>query len=378
MTYKIVKNYPQDLPLNSEGPFVSLYQTTQVYPLDKGNIITFKNLVKEASVELETLYGRRAVEQFIEPLQDIINDLDFWVYATQGIALYLNKDECLVFRLNQPVENQVIVSQSLYIRPVVAAFQNQIDAYILALSKDNFKIYHCDFYSIDKVELDKSIETTLTAVLGDQKTDAFVGFGSTGTRNSTGLFYGQGGKKEEVDIDTEKFFRYVDKTVFDELSKKKPVPVILTTTNKNQTIFRKISNNPHLMPEGITLSPESLSEEELCENAREILQPEKQKRLKKLVERAGKALADKRASDRIDEVADAAISNQIDTLLIDYDKRYIAAIDWQSMKITRKDANHGTDLFEEIAQVVLKNRGKVYIVDSSMMPTTTGICAIYR
>jgi stalled ribosome rescue protein Dom34 len=378
MTYKIVKNFPQDLPLNAEGPFVSLYQTTQVFPLNKGNIITFKNLVKEATAQLEEIYGRREVEEFIKPLEEITNDLDFWVYSTQGIALFLNKDECLVFRLNQPVENQVFVEPRIHTRPAIAAFQNQIGAYLLALSKDNFKVYHCDFYSVEKVELDKSIETTLTAVLGDQKTDAFVGFGSTGTRNSTGLFYGQGGKKEEVDIDTEKFFRYVDKTVIDELSKKNPIPVILMSTGKNQTVFRNISNNPQVMSDGIALSPESLSEDEMCKHAREILQPEKQKRLKKLVDRASKALADQRAVDHIDEVASAAISGRIETLLIDYDKRYIADIDWQSLKIIRKDANHGYDLFEEIAQIVLKNRGQVFIIDSAMMPTTTGICAIYR
>jgi hypothetical protein len=206
MTYKIVKNFPQDLPLNAEGPFVSLYQTTQVFPLNKGNIITFKNLVKEATVGLEKLYGRRDVEEFIEPLQNIINDLDFWLYATQGIALYLNKDECLIFRLNQPVENQVVVAQNLYIRPAIAAFQNQVEAYLLALTKDEFQMYHCDYYSIEKVELDESVETTLTAVLGDQKTDAFVGFGSTGTRNSTGLFYGQGGKKKKLISTPRSFF----------------------------------------------------------------------------------------------------------------------------------------------------------------------------
>ncbi len=378
MTYKIVKNFPQDLPLNAEGPFVSLYQTTQVFPLNKGNIITFKNLVKEATAELEKHLGRREVEEFVEPLQEIINDLDFWVYATQGIALYLNKDECLVFRTNQPVENQVFVSQKMHIRPAVAAFQNPIEAYVLALSKDNFKVYHCDFHSVEKVELDKSVETTLTAVLGDQKTDAFVGFGSTGTRNSTGLFYGQGGKKEEVDIDTEKFFRYADKTVFDELSKKKAIPVILTATSKNQTLFRKTSNNPYLMSEGIAFSPEALSEEQLCEYAREILQPEKQKRLEVLVDRARKALADQRAVDHIDDVAIAAISGRIETLLIDYDKRYMGDIDWQNLKITRKDANHGIDLFEEVTQVALKSKGQVYIIDAAMMPTKTGICAIYR
>jgi hypothetical protein len=284
----------------------------------------------------------------------------------------------LCFRLNQPVENHVYVQDDIVIRPAVATFQNQIHAYVLALTKDYFNVYECDFVSIKKVELPDSIETTIKEVLGDQKTDAFVGFGSTGTRNSTGLFYGQGGKKEEVDLDTEKFFRYVDKTVYEELSKKRPIPLILASVSKNQTVFRKISNNPHLSIEGIALSADSMSEEQLCEHTREVLQPEKRRRLQALVERGAKALADQRASDLVDDIIHAAMSGQVESLLIDYDKRYLASIDWQSLKIIKNSTNHDTDIFDEIAKVVLKNRGKVFIIDSAMMPTTTGICAIYR
>lgn len=378
MTYRIVKNFPQDLPFDKEGPFVSIYQTTQVQPFDKGNVITFKNLVKEALNRIEERYDKRIIEKFALPLQEIVGDLDFWLYATQGIAVYVNQEECIVFRLNQPVENHVYVQDNIVIRPAIATFQNQISAYVLALTKDYFNVYECDFVSIKKVELPESIETTIEEVLGDQKTDAYVGFGSTGNRNSTGLFYGQGGKKEEVDLDTEKFFRYTDKTIYEELSKKRSIPLILASVSKNQTVFRKISNNPNLSVEGIALSPDSMTEEQLCEHAREVLQPEKRKRLQVLVERGAKALADQRASDLVDEVAQAAVSGQVESLLIDYDKRYLATIDWSSLKIIKNSANHETDIFDEIAKVVLKNRGKVFIVDSAMMPTTTGICAIYR
>jgi hypothetical protein len=378
MTYRIVKNFPQDLPFDKEGPFISIYQTTQVHPFDKGNIITFKNLMKEALSLIEVQYDKRIVEKFSRPLQEIVSDLDFWLYATQGIAVFVSQEDCIVFRLNQPVENHVYVQNDIVIRPAVATFQNQIHAYVLALTKDYFNVYECDFVSIKKVELPDSIETTIKEVLGDQKTDAFVGFGSTGTRNSTGLFYGQGGKKEEVDLDTEKFFRYVDKTVYEELSKKKPIPLILASVSKNQTVFRKISNNPYLSIEGIALSVDSMSEEQLCEHTREVLQPEKRRRLQALVERGAKALADQRASDLVDDIIHAAVAGQVESLLIDYDKRYLATIDWQSLKIIKNSTNHDTDIFDEIAKVVLKNRGKVFIIDSAMMPTTTGICAIYR
>jgi hypothetical protein len=99
MTYKIVKNFPQDLPFDKEGPFISIYQTTQVHPFDKGNIITFKNLMKEALSRIEEQYDKRIVEKFSLPLQEIVGDLDFWLYATQGIAVFVSQEDCIVFQI---------------------------------------------------------------------------------------------------------------------------------------------------------------------------------------------------------------------------------------------------------------------------------------
>ncbi len=378
MSYKIAKNFPGDLPLNDEGPFISIYQTTQVHPLDKGNIITFKNQVKEALDQLQKRYGKRNLEKYSVPLDTIISDLDFWLYATPGIAVYVNKDQCTVFRLNQPVENQVFVNDGIVVRPIIATFQNPIRAFVLVLTKEHFSVYECDDISIKKVKLPDEVKTTLKEVLGDQKTDAFVGFGSTGTRGSSGMFYGQGGKKEEVDLDTEKFFRYADKTVMEECSKKNAIPVILTSVSKNQTVFRKVSSNPMLHPVGIALSADSMTQQQLCEHAREVLQPEKRKRILTLIDRGAKALNDQRATDLVDEAIKAAIMGQVDVLLIDYDKRFLASIDWDTMEIAKNSPDHDTDVFDEIAKAVLKNRGSVYIIDSDMMPTTTGVCAIFK
>lgn len=378
MSYKIAKNFPADLPLNEAGPFISIYQTTQVHPLDKGNIITFKNLVKEALDQLQKRYGKRDIERYSTPLDSIVSDLDFWLYATPGIAVYINSEQCTVFRLNQPVENQVFVNDSIVVRPIISPFQNPIRAFVLTLTKEHFDVYECDDISIKKVKLPDEVKTTLKEVLGDQKTDAFVGFGSTGTRGSTGMFYGQGGKKMEVDLDTEKFFRHVDKTVMEECSKKKAIPVILTSVSKNQTVFRKVSSNPMLHPVGIALSPDSMTQQQLCEHAREVLQPEKRKRIQVLTERGAKALSDHRATDLVDEALEAAIGGQVEVLLLDYDKRFMASIDWDTMKIVKNSPDHDTDVFDEIAKIVLKNRGNVYIIDSDMMPTTTGICTLFR
>jgi uncharacterized protein related to proFAR isomerase len=109
-----------------------------------------------------------------------------------------------------------------------------------------------------------------------------------------------------------------------------------------------------------------------------VLQPEKRKKIQALTERGAKALSDHRATDLVDEALEAAVGGQVDVLLIDYDKRFMASIDWDKMKIVKNSPDHDTDVFDEIAKVVLKNRGNVFIIDSDMMPTTTGICALFR
>lgn len=376
MTYKIVHRFPDDLPLDERGPFLSIFQTTTVGSgQSRNDSRTFKNLLKEAKEKLSKFALKSQMTAILKPLEEIERDTMFWVFTKSGLAIFANENQCLIYLLDEPVKNQVVASNSIYIKPMIRLYQHQQHYHLLCLNKDSFTIYETDGHHINKVNLDAEIKTTLKDVLGDQKTESYL---SRSAGGANAVFHGQGGKNKEIDLDTEKFFRYIDKVIIDHVSKKQNFPIILVGLNKNQTIYREISNHPNLLKENIESSYESLSDKELLEAAYACIKPRLDKQIQSNIAHFNKAQASNKTSDHINSIVTATVNNEIDTLFIQSDKSYQGLIDWSKKEIIDNKTAEDNDIFDDIAEVIIQNGGKVFVLDQSYMPTTTGICAILK
>jgi hypothetical protein len=70
------------------------------------------------------------------------------------------------------------------------------------------------------------------------------------------MVHGHGGKKDVMDVETERFFRTVDRPIYDYCSKPSRVPLILGALPEHHNLFQKISHNEFLTDEGIKINPE--------------------------------------------------------------------------------------------------------------------------
>jgi hypothetical protein len=76
------------------------------------------------------------------------------------------------------------------------------------------------------------------------------------------MHHGHGGKSPEEDRDTEKFFRFVAKTINDNYSGPSGLPLILAALPEHQN-FHKVSDILSLLPSGIDVNPKSVEADEL-------------------------------------------------------------------------------------------------------------------
>jgi hypothetical protein len=85
-------------------------------------------------------------------------------------------------------------------------------------------------------------------------------------------------------------------------------------------------------------------------------------------------------TDDLIQAATNALAGRVGTLLINADRRIPGRIDDLTGEVQLDDsANpHVDDLLDDIAEVVLRNRGQVVVVPAERMPTQTGLAAIYR
>ena len=134
------------------------------------------------------------------------------------------------------------------------------------------------------------------------------------------------------------------------------------------------------MEEGINASYESLEMEQLKERALKIIEPIYLEKTRKLVDSFETAKANSLGSDDLAQVTKAAFENKVKTVFIAADRIIPGKIDETSGQIEPGDINDPDcdDILDDIAELVLKNRGNVVVLPKELMPGGTGVAAIYR
>lgn len=194
------------------------------------------------------------------------------------------------------------------------------------------------------------------------------------------MYHGQGGKKDEVDIDAERFFRAVDRGGLEHHSRPSDLPLLLAALPENQSIFRRVSHNPFLVAEGVNIHPDALPIDALRDLAWRVVEPQYLARLAELVEKFEGARSKGLGADELAQVVKAAEAGRVATLLIEADREVPGRIDAATGQIEFDNlANPGVDdVLDDLGALVLKKGGYIVIVPAERMPTETGIAAIYR
>jgi hypothetical protein len=91
-------------------------------------------------------------------------------------------------------------------------------------------------------------------------------YGGLGAGHSA-MHHGQGGKKDGMDSEVERFFRAVDRAVQAHHSDVSGLPLMLAALPEHHHLFQTISHNPRLMKQGLLINPDSLSPTELQQRA---------------------------------------------------------------------------------------------------------------
>lgn len=381
MAYQIVHHFPNEIIYQEEGPLISLYQPThRHFPENKKDPIVFKNLLRDIENSLSQKYEKEFISSILQPLQELEQDTNFWNNTSDGIAVLASKDTSIVYNLQSPVQEFAAVANSFHIKPLIKAFQSIENYHLLGLSRDKFTLYQGNRFGFSEVALPADTPRTLEEVLGKQLTDPYLSHGSYGGTGSQPMYHGHGDVKQEIDNDTEKFFRYVDHFVMENFSKPSKLPLILVSLTEHQTEFKHISNNRYLIEAGINNSYDSLKMDELTSKALEIIKPINDKKIQKLVESFKEAETKSFGSSDLAQVAEATFNSRVETLLIEENRIVPGGIDYNTGKLEFGDINDPEcgDILDDIAELVLLRKGKVVILPKDKMPNQTGVSAIYR
>ena len=377
-------DYAAGLFDNCAPPCLSLFQTThRKHPDNQQDPIRFGNLVKELEASLLEKFSKEEARPYLEPFLALAVDRDFWDHTLAGLAVLGAKGIFRVYKLQRPVAELVVVADSFHTKPLLRIHQSADRYQVLGLNRKEVKLFEGNRDALDGIPLNPDVPGTLTDALGSELTEPYLAvatYGGVGGSHSL-AHHGHGGKKDEQDIDAERFFRVIDRGILEHHSKPSGLPLILAALPEHHHLFHKISANPFLVEESIDIHPDALSSiDELRKRAWQLMEPRYLARLAKLVEEFGNARSKGVGSDDVAEVSQAVVAGRVATLLIEARREIPGRIDAATGDIEFENLEHPDvdDVLDDLGILALKMGGNVVIVPSERMPTQTGIAAIYR
>lgn len=371
------------LPDAHEPPCLSLYQPTQRhYPDTQQNPIRFRNLVRTLEQSLQEKYSTSDTRALLKPFHDLADDPTFWFHMRDGLAVLAARSVWRVHRLQRPVPELAIVADSFHTKPLLRILQSADRFQVLALGLRHVRLFEGNRDVLDEVELAAGIPSTMSDVVGEAQpgdSHVFVTV-SAGASGGVAVHQGRGSAEDNMRSQAERFFRAVDRAILEHYSHPSGLPLLLAALPEHHASFRRISRNPLLINEGITINPDALTLEALRERAWRVVEPSYLGRLAAHIAEFGAAQPDGLASDDLARVAEAAVASRVGTLLIEAERELPGRIDPATGRVEHAElaSPDVDDMLDDLAEMVLRAGGHVVVVPAARMPTTTGLAAIYR
>ncbi|HBZ25258.1 MAG TPA: hypothetical protein DEO54_03325 [Rikenellaceae bacterium] len=380
----LTKELIQELLAADMAPCLSVYLPThRKHPENLQDIILYKNLVRQMKESLLQKYSTGEVQKYLEPFETLAQDNDTWNHTLDGLAVFSATGLFKVIGVHKSFEELALVADSFHTKPLRQYMQSLDHFHVLCLTLRDIRLFEGNRHSLAEVELTADTPKTITEALGDELTDkhtTVASYGGSGGESSP-MHHGQGGRKEETEKDSERFFRVVANAVYEHYSKPSGWPLILASLPEHQSLFQKVNKNPLLLTNGIAINPSSLSPDKLAKMAWDIMEPEYNLKLDSLVAGFEQARANGKGSDDYKEVAVAAVEGRVDMLIVEADRIIPVRItnlvtgNTQNKDLTNPKVD---DLLDDMGELVMKMGGEVMVLPTDKMPSKTGLAAIFR
>jgi hypothetical protein len=256
--------------------------------------------------------------------------------------------------------------------------------YVLSLTKREIRLYSCDRFSIQEVDLG-DMPSTFEEVMGKLvRRSTMFQTGSSKAVTRSPIFPGHGLTEDDYKAEILKFFQIVDNHL-EHLSVDidRDAPFVLAGVEYLLPRFKEATRLPNVMDEGLTGNPEGLSPQELHAMAWEIVEPLFQKDQRKAGERFNELQGTGRATFDIREILPAAHDGRVETIFTARGVRIWGTYNADTREIRfeeeqERQTNGSEDLIDRAAIQTYLHGGKVFAVDQQEVPQGYAAAAIFR
>lgn len=329
--------------------------------------ISFGNLIRTALGQLDAVgFDKRRRAALEEHLLALDGDDDFWRLQANSLAVLATPDSLRTFRLATGVTEAVEVSDRFHLKPLMRAMAFSQHAFVLALSENDARLV--------EVFADQPARLVSASGLPDSAADAAGRTSVNNLTQGTTQANSEGQKKLLLS-----FARKVDAALRPVLAGRE-TPLILAATEPVGPMFRSANSYPRLLDEGISASPDNISESALAGAARSVLDVHYAAQIDAATALYQERIGSHRAINDLHAVARAATFGAVDLLLVDIDEVLPGTVDETdgTVALAAKPGAASYDVIDAITGRVILAGGKVLAVRRADMPEGAAVAAILR
>ena len=274
----------------------------------------------------------------------------------------------------------MVVGGPFYILPLIPCVHRDDEFYVLALSQNSVKLWHCNSTSCVDVELDDVPKDFESAMMTHEHHD-----GATyNTRRTSkgawrGMFEGHGVEVDDQKEDLRQYCRQVAHGLQPVLRNKK-CPLVLAAVDFLHPFYQSVNNYKHLLEEGIRGNPDRLSAKELHEKGWSLVKPILEKSRQEAVAQFEQFNGTSHATCGSRTVVPAAIHGILDTLFVGKGIERWGRFDAATGEVIDHGARQPGDqeLMNLAASHAVKHSGRVFVLNPEQMPMDTTIADVLR
>jgi hypothetical protein len=370
------KNDLDTLLTHENTPCVSIYMSAHRGGKESlQNKIRFKNAIER----VKSIGPAIDLEPAMALLEN--GNAEFWQYQKDGLALFISPGLMRGYRLSMETPEVVVAADQFHLKPVLPLVVYDTPFFILALSQNECRLYHCSINDCDEIR-PKNLPDSLSQALRFDLQEKQLQF-HTASRTSqspgrkAAVFHGQGVADDEDKDRILRYFQAINKSLTAFLGPRTDL-LVLAGVDYLHALYRSANTYPYLVNEGITGNPENRTSRELQKSAWEIVAPHTRKNLNRAVTAYQDLKGSGKTANDLAHVLRQASTGQVKYLMVAQDvHQWGQFIRGDGPVFHAEKQAEDQDLINVAACHALRTGADVFPLPSAEMPDDSPVAAVF-
>ncbi len=377
---QITKSEIKDLLNENNGPCLTMLmpaESSAGEAVEKMKI-QFKNLYREARNELRSwdIEGEEA-DEFLHPLENLLNDRDFWLEQSRGLAILKSQKDFKIYRLPLKFEPKIKLEKYFYISPLIPEIFSEKRFFLLAVSRKSCRFFQGTPQEIELVEI-ADMPESLDEVIADDDRQSSTQQHSASRGGTSVIHHGHDERDQKVPARLIKYLNEVYDSLNDHLQEQN-FPLFVMCVKELFPHIKKVFDYKGLQEKFIQGSPDRLAREEILDKSFDVIQPHFKKPHEEIRDQYMELKNTKKTSAELEEILSASRQGRVDTLLLNELDEPAGIFDQEENRIKTNQSSPESYSLPNLAAVnTLKTGGQIFLLTQEEMPNNADICAIYR